>query len=160
LVKVPGVTTTAELVAVVRFSDVSVARSVQLVPVSMVTALKVATPATATSDSVPASVHEEVMATVSVDPVPVVSTALVASSTETVKLDNGAPALVGVPGSDVKATFAGAPAAEAGDAVTSSALPAKRAEHAPTERTLLKVERSDRPPPRFFNIAMVNPALK
>jgi hypothetical protein len=74
-----------------------------------------------------------------------------------VKLDSGAPALVGVPGSDVKATFAGAPAAEAGEAVTNSAPPAKRAEHAPTERTLWTVERNDRPPPRFFNIAMVIP---
>jgi hypothetical protein len=47
-----------------------------------------------------------------------------------------------------------AAAAEAGDAETSSAPVAKRAEQALTDRTLLSVERSDRPPPRFLIMCM------
>jgi hypothetical protein len=47
--------------------------------------------------------------------------------------------------------------AEAGDAETSSAPVVKRAEQAPTDRTLLSVERSDRPPPRFLIMCMVIP---
>ena len=57
----------------------------------------------------------------------------------------------------MKATWVGAPAAEAGEAETSNAPVAKRAEHAPSERTLPSVERSVRPPPRVIDFSMAIP---
>jgi hypothetical protein len=140
--------------AVVSFSEVSVAKSVQLTPVLIVTAENAATPATAGTDSVPASAHDEVIAIVSVKPV--VARAPVPSSTVTSKVESTAPAFVGLEGSVVKPSFV-AVAAPAGEEATMSAPVAKRAEQAPIERTLLSVERSDWPPPRFLITCMMIP---
>jgi hypothetical protein len=61
----------ALLVAVVRFLEVSVAVRVHE-PVELISsALKVATPATAVAIAVPPRVHEDVIVTLSVPPVPV-----------------------------------------------------------------------------------------
>jgi hypothetical protein len=93
----------------------------------------------------------------SVAPEPVVVTAFETSSTETEKLGSVAPVVVPMGGCVVNTTCVGVPAADAGDAVTRSAPVARSAELAPTERTLLSVERSDRPPPRFLMMCMVIP---
>ena len=155
---VVGFTVTAELVSVVRFSVVSVAMRVHEVPVLIATPVaKVATPATAAMLSVPASVHVDVIVIVSVEEAPVVSTALVASSIDTEKLDNGAPAVVGDVGLAVKTTLVGVPAAEAAVAVASKTPVAIRAEHAPREMTLRSVELSDRPPLRVIDFSMAIP---
>jgi hypothetical protein len=70
-----GVTVVAGvLVAVVRALEESAAVSVQEPTLVIVTALKVATPPTPTTESVPPSVQLEVRAIVSVEPVPVVTT--------------------------------------------------------------------------------------
>ncbi len=95
------------LVAVVRVRDESVAVRVQLVPLVIVAVLKVATPPTAATESVPPRVHDEVRAIVSVDPVPVVITLPLAFSTETAKLASAAPAVVVAGGSTVKTTLVG-----------------------------------------------------
>jgi len=94
LARAAWVTATAELVPVVRFSEVSVAKRVHEVPVLMVTAVKVATPATAAIEVVPPIAHADVMAMVSVEEAPVVSTAFDTSSTETAKLARATPAVV------------------------------------------------------------------
>jgi hypothetical protein len=100
LVAAVGVTATAALVAVVTPDvEVSDATRVQLVPVVIVTALNVASPATAATEVVPVRVHEEVMATVSVEPVPEAITVEVLSSTFTEKLASAVPATVVVGGS-------------------------------------------------------------
>jgi hypothetical protein len=102
LLATAGVTVIAALVAVVTPDDVvSEATSVQFVPVVMVTAVNVATPEAAGIDVVPVSVQFDVIATVSVDPVPDVITVEVLSSTDTEKLDSAAPAFVAVGGTTV-----------------------------------------------------------
>jgi hypothetical protein len=159
---VVGYTAIAPLVTVKPASApvLSVAVNAHEVPAVIVRALNVATPEEAVTVSVPPSVHPAELVEMvieSVDPAPVVTTLLPESSTETERFDMATPKVAAEGGPDVYAIFAGVPAAEAGEAVTSSAPPTKRAEHAPTERTLWTVERSDRPPPRFFNIAMVIP---
>ena len=154
---VVGFTLTAELVSVVRFSVVSVAKRVHEVPVLIATAVNVATPATAATLRVPARVHDEVIATVSVEEAPVVSTALDPSSIDTAKLANGDPAVVGEVGWTVNFTCVATPAADAAVAVANTTPVTKRAEQAPTERILPSAERKVRPPPRVFVFSMVSP---
>jgi hypothetical protein len=74
LAAAPTLTATDALVAVVRVLEVSVAVRVQAPALSMASALKVATPATAVAVAVPPRVHEDVIVTASVAPVPVVIT--------------------------------------------------------------------------------------
>ena len=106
-----GVTVVAgSLVAVMRVRVESVAIKVQLVPLVIVTALKVATPLAAVAESVPPRPHDEVRVITSVEPVwPVVSTFPLPSSTDTVKLASVAPAVVDAGGSVVKTTANAAP---------------------------------------------------
>jgi hypothetical protein len=104
-----ALTDTNVLVAVVRFLEVSAAVRVQEVPVSMASALKVATPATAVATAVPPRAHEDVMVTESVAPVPVVTTLPNVSSTETLKIARTDPATAVVGGSVVKASLAAVP---------------------------------------------------
>jgi hypothetical protein len=147
LVAAVGVTTIAPLVAVVT-PDVVVsdATSVQLVPVVIVTAVKVATPATAGTEVVPVRVHEEVICIVSVEPVPDVITIGVLSSTETEKLASALPAFVGVVGAVVKITLLGKPAADAGDTETNARPVTMRAEAAPMATTDLIEDLADLKP--------------
>jgi hypothetical protein len=106
LLSAAGVTVVAgELFAVVKVREESVAVKVQVVPLVMVTALKVATPPTAATESVPVKVQVEVRAIVSVEPVPVVTTFPYWSSTETAKLVSAVPAVAVAGGSTVKATL-------------------------------------------------------
>jgi hypothetical protein len=101
-----GVTVVAGLlVAVIRVREVSVAVKVQIVPLVIATALKVATPPAAVTESVPVKVQVEVRAIVSAEPAPVVITLPYWSSTETAKLANVAPAVVVAGGSTVKITL-------------------------------------------------------
>jgi hypothetical protein len=101
-----GVTVVAGLlVAVIRVREVSVAVRVQIVPLVIATALKVATPPAAVTESVPVKVQVEVRAIVSAEPAPVVITLPYWSSTETAKLANVAPAVVVAGGSTVKITL-------------------------------------------------------
>jgi hypothetical protein len=93
LVAVDGLTDTDVLVAVVSEREESVAASVHALAVSMSSALKVATPATAGALAVPPRAHAEVMVTTSVAPVPVEITLPKVSSTETLKVVSGAPAV-------------------------------------------------------------------
>jgi LysM repeat protein len=80
-------------------------------PVDVImSALKVATPAAATADVVPPRVQVEVSTTVSVFPVPVVSTLPYTSSTDTLKVVKTADALTVAGGSVVNTTFVGVPA--------------------------------------------------
>jgi hypothetical protein len=110
LLAAAGVTVVAgALVAVVRTREESVAIRVQLVPLVMVTALKVATPPAAATDSVPVRVQVEVMTIVSVEPVPVVITLPLESSTETRNVARATPAVVVAGGSVVKATLLAGP---------------------------------------------------
>jgi hypothetical protein len=88
----------------------SVAVSVQEPVEAIVTALKVATPAAATADTVPPRVQVDVSATVSVDPVPEVSTLPYTSSTDTLKVVKTADSLMVAGGSVVNTTLVGAPA--------------------------------------------------
>jgi hypothetical protein len=74
LAATPTLTATDVLVAVVRVLEVSVAVRVQAPALSIASALKVATPATAVEVAVPPRVHEDEMAMESVAPVPVVIT--------------------------------------------------------------------------------------
>src|SRR5665213_2021690 len=93
----------AELVAVKPLSGerVSVAVSVQLVPVVMVTAVKVATAELAVARVVPVRVHEEESWMVSDAPGLVAGLPL-PSSTVTAKLASALPAVAVAPGSTVK----------------------------------------------------------
>lgn len=143
LVAVLGLTVTDVLVAVVRGVEVSVAVRVQDVPVSMASALKVATPASAVATVVPPRVHEEEMVIESVKSV--VAGALVGSSIKTLKVARGAPATVVVGGWVVKASLV-AVAADAGEAETNTKAVAKRVEQAPRVRAAVSVERTDRRP--------------
>jgi hypothetical protein len=158
---VVGYTAIAPLVAV-RLGEfvVSVAVKVQEVPAENETPGNCATPAVATTvnpDAVSVQPADDVSDIESIEPVPVVITVFVLSSTETEKLVMACPRVAAAGGATVKTIWDGAPAAEAGDSLTSSAPVAKRAEQAPIERTLLSVERSDRPPPRFLITCMAIP---
>jgi hypothetical protein len=73
----------------------------------MVTKLKVATPATAAADVVPVSVHDDVSATMSVEPTPVVIGIPLLSSTDTAKEVRTVPAVVVADGSIVKPSLLG-----------------------------------------------------
>lgn len=100
------------LAAVVKVCEESVAVSVQEPVDVIVSALKVATPATATTLVVPPKVQpvDEVNAMVSVALVPAVSTLPYASSTETLKGAKTAEATTVEGGWVVKATFVAVPA--------------------------------------------------
>jgi hypothetical protein len=151
---------TAALVTAGNELVVSVAVRAQAAPAVIVTAAKVATPELARTVSVPPRVQPAVeveIVTESLLPVPVVVTAPVLSSTETAKLVRATPRVAFAGGAVVNATWNGAPAAEAGVAVTINAPATTSAEHAPTERILPSAERSVRPPPRVFIFSMVSP---
>ncbi len=94
LLAAAGVTAIEPLTAVVSTRVESVAVSVQLRPVVMVTALKVATPLMAANDVVPVKVQPLEMTMVSVEPVPEVMTLPLASSTLTTKELRAVPAVV------------------------------------------------------------------
>ncbi len=94
LLAAAGVTAIEPLTAVVSTRVESVAVSVQLRPVVMVTALKVATPLMAANDVVPVKVQPLEMTMVSVEPVPEVMTLPYWSSTETAKVPSATPAVV------------------------------------------------------------------
>ncbi|HEY5104511.1 MAG TPA: hypothetical protein VII65_05640, partial [Acidimicrobiales bacterium] len=101
----PGLTVTDVLVAVVRFLDVSFPVRVQA-PVSFIlSALNVATPATAVVVTVPPRVHADEIVTVSTAPVPVVSTLPNVSSTVTLNVARSAPSFAVVGGWVVNTTL-------------------------------------------------------
>jgi hypothetical protein len=152
LVAEPGLTVTDVLVAVVRLLDVSLAVRVQAPVSSILSALNVATPATAVATVVPPRAHEEEMVTESVKSV--VAGALVPSSIKTLNVARVAPATVVVGGWVVKASLV-ACAADAGEAETKIKPVVKIVEHAPRVRTADSVERTDlRPPSRFITFFM------
>jgi hypothetical protein len=95
---------------VVKALEESVAVRVQEPVDVIVSALKVATPATATAVVVPPRVQAEVSATVSTSPVPDVSTLPYKSSTDTLKVVKTADSTTVAGGSVVNATFVAAPA--------------------------------------------------
>jgi hypothetical protein len=106
-----GVPTVVACVEVVNVLDESVAVSTQEPVVLMLRALNVAVPATAAAVVVPPSAHVEVIVTVSVDPVPEVTTLPPTSSTETLKVGIIVEAVVTVAGGAVVNTACvGAPA--------------------------------------------------
>jgi hypothetical protein len=103
----PAVTTTAVLDVVVRALVVSDATSVQMVPVFIATALKVATPPKAVAVVVPDRTHEEVKVTRSVEPVPEVMGSPLLSSTDTANAGRTVPAVAVAGGWVVNPTSAG-----------------------------------------------------
>ena len=106
-----GVPTAVVCAAVVSVLVESVAVSTQVPVTLMVRALKVATPATPMTDVVPPRVHVDVITIVSVDPVPVVTTLPLTSSTETANVGTTELAVVTLAGGATeKATCVGAPA--------------------------------------------------
>jgi hypothetical protein len=106
LVAEPRLTVTDVLVAGVRFLDVSLPVRLQA-PVSLIiSALNVATPATAVAVTVPPRVHVDEIVMVSTAPVPVVSTLPNVSSTVTLNVARVAPSLAVVGGWVVKASLA------------------------------------------------------
>ncbi|HEY5267042.1 MAG TPA: hypothetical protein VIJ40_09535 [Acidimicrobiales bacterium] len=105
LVAEPRVTVTDVLAAVVSVLEVSLAVRVQA-PVSLIaSALNVATPATAVAAAVPPRLHADVMVTLSVAPVPEVTTLPYVSSTETLNVARVAPSLAVVGGWVVNASL-------------------------------------------------------
>lgn len=105
LVAEPRLTVTDVLVAVVRFLDVSLPVRVQAPVSSIMSALNVATPATAVAVTVPPRVHADEIVMVSTAPVPVVSTLPNVSSTVTLNVARAAPSLAVVGGWVVNATL-------------------------------------------------------
>jgi hypothetical protein len=106
-VAVPAIKATTVLVAVESVLVVSVAINWQLLPELIATAENVATPPTAWTLVVPASVHAETSEIVSVEYGAVTSTTPLLSLTDTVKVGSTVPALADAGGSMVKTTWVG-----------------------------------------------------
>jgi hypothetical protein len=169
IVVVGGSAVKATLVAVVAYTVIpllttlrvlveSVAVRVHTVPTEAVTvtAEKVSTPAVAFCAPPPATEHPAEVVVMAIESVAPAITMFEASSTETEKLGRVAPVVVPAGGAVVKTTWV-AVSAPAGEAATMMAPAAISAEQAPTDKTLPRLERSDRPPPRFINFSMVSP---
>jgi len=109
-----GVPTVVVAVAAVSVLAESVAVSTQAPVTLTLSALKVATPAAATAATVPPSAHGDVIVMVSVAPVPEVTTLLLTSSTETLKVVSTVLAVAtAAGGAVVKATCVAVPASTA-----------------------------------------------
>jgi hypothetical protein len=106
-VAAPASTVIAVLVAVAMALVESVATRMQVAPVLIVTAVKVATPPTAVAVVVPVRVHVDVSEIVSVEYGAVTSTTPLLSLTDTVKVGSTVPALADAGGSLVKPTWVG-----------------------------------------------------
>jgi hypothetical protein len=111
---------------------------------SKATSLNEATPALAVAVSVPAMVHEDEMVIESADPLPVASTTLLESSTETENVGRFDPVVAAPLGDVVKTTFDGAPAADAGDTAAKESPANIRADVAPIAPIDLVIDRIDR----------------
>ena len=104
----PGVTVVAGVLVAVVMDLVEVAIKVHVPGLVKSTLVKVATPPTAVTESVPPKVQDEVRVIESVAPaLPAVSTLPFASSTDTAKLVRAVPATPVAGGSVVKITLLG-----------------------------------------------------
>jgi hypothetical protein len=135
----PAATKITVLVATANVLDESVATSWQLLPVLIVTAVNVATPATAVTLVVPARAHADVNVMMSVDPVPAVMGIPLLSSTETPNEGSTVPAVTADAGCVVKPTSAGVLVATLTAALTAAVKPVSPTEVSVADKTQLDV---------------------